>query len=152
MNFEISRVYREIIEEVTRSLHSDQEHHQISPKDIADLKAVWSRKLREMTAPMERYNFRAIQESETIMPSNYSQLKNDHKREVVNFYDDLNEFDSSERDSDERLEALHPNYMMCLYVKVDKNKHKWKVKLKQGFLNIGKSEFVFDNAHGDLTW
>jgi hypothetical protein len=58
----------------------------------------------------------------------------------------------SEVDSEEKLEMQHPNYMMCLYVKVDKNKFKWRVKLKQGFFNIGKSEYVFDSAQGDLTW
>lgn len=117
MNFETTRVYREIIEEVTRNLDLPTEM-------CIKLKHDWSHKLREMTQPQERnLDFKAIHEE-----------------------------NSSDYDSDERLEKIHPNYMMCLYVKVDKSKHKWKVKLKQGFLNIGKIEFVFDMGHGDLHW
>lgn len=160
MNFEISRVYREIIESVTGSLLQESEGSQMSPQEIYDLKAIWSRKLREMTMPTEtslRYG-----KNETIMPS-YLANKNkfadktyDSSNEIkgnVDFYENTTDsLSDSAEDSDQRLEAQCPNYMMCLYSKVDKSKHKWKVKLKQGFLNVGKMEYAFDHAQGDLTW
>lgn len=125
MNFEITRVYREIIEEVTRGLQTDSEALNMTHKEIFDLKALWTNKLRQISTP-DTYRYpRLPMKAET---------------------------DSSSEHSDERLEAQYPNYMMCLYLKVDKSKLKWKVKLKQGFLNIGRKEYAFDSAHGDLTW
>lgn len=166
MNFEISRVYREIIEDVTRALLSDSEVTLLQPQDIFDLKQLWSRKLREMTMPADRPpRYR----DNNSMISSYPNSK---PRYIDSVYDNSNDnnmkmnsnnvpnanvyvsvgSDSEEEDSDQKLEAMFPNYMMCLYSKVDKSKHKWKVKLKQGFLNVGKMEYAFDHAHGDLTW
>lgn len=125
MHFEITRVYREIIEDVTRSLQNDCESLNMTHKEIFDLKALWTNKLRHAS-----------------IPDNYQCPKLPERCD----------FDSSSEFIDESLEAQYPNYMMCLYLKVDKSKHKWKVKLKQGFLNIGRREYAFDNAHGDLIW
>lgn len=150
MNFEMSRVYRDIIEEVMRGLKLEQDEIKMTPKQINDLKNLWGQKLREMTTPtqteMPIYGIRSIKNNETIFPA----LRSD-KIDSKDSFEDLNS-EASESDSDEKLEAQHPNYMMCLYDKVDKSKDRWRVKMKQGFLNIGKNEYAFDTAHGSLYW
>lgn len=160
MNFEISRVYREIIENVTKSLLSDSEVTSLNHEEIFKLKTQWSQKLREMTMPNERPTH--FRDMDNIMPSylsnknkfaDYSHDKSSDSQSVVNTsYENVNKVNDSDEDSDQILETMFPNYMMCLYTKVDKSKYKWKVKLKQGFLNVGKMEYAFDTANGDLAW
>ncbi|KAM0673568.1 transcription factor IIA subunit alpha [Gurleya vavrai] len=144
MNFEISRVYRDIIEEVTRGLLAECDELKMTPKQIAELKMSWGLKLREMTMMDNGYNFRVIQQNEVISPFNNKKEKNENEGSENSSL--------SDSDDDEKLEAAYPNYMMCLYDKVDKSKDRWRVKMKQGFLNVGKSEFAFDTAHGSLYW
>ncbi|KAM0677467.1 transcription factor IIA subunit alpha [Binucleata daphniae] len=197
MNFEMTRVYRDIIEEVMRGLKAEQDEMKISIKQLNELKTLWGQKLREMTTPTEMpsYNFRSISTNETINKSAGStgsagsvsadsagsvsagsagsissansvgsicsetthsaktNEKNDDDDKSVDHksFDDFSS-ELTESNNDEKLEAQHPNYMMCLYDKVDKSKDRWRVKMKQGFLNIGKSEFAFDTAHGSLYW
>lgn len=186
MNFEMTRVYRDIIEEVMRGLKAEQDEMKISIKQLNELKTLWGQKLREMTTPTEMpsYNFRSISTNETINKSAGStgsagsvsagsisstnsvgsicsetthSAKTNEKSDDDDKSVDHKSFDDfsselTESDNDEKLEAQHPNYMMCLYDKVDKSKDRWRVKMKQGFLNIGKSEFAFDTAHGSLYW
>ncbi|EJW02215.1 hypothetical protein EDEG_03333 [Edhazardia aedis USNM 41457] len=171
MNFETSRVYRDIIEEVGRAIEEDTENIGLSLPQIQDLKLAWGRKLREMTSPPENmsyqyrsldgfrpqenlaYKLRGLKSFEPKEPEKKA-VKDYEKMGLDENLSDSSGYlsDESEDDLDSQLEAQYPNYMICLYVKVDKSKFKWRVKLKQGFLNIGKAEFVFDNAHGDLTW
>lgn len=44
------------------------------------------------------------------------------------------------------------NCMVCLYVKVNMSKGKWKCTFKQGFISIGNIDFVFNSAQGELEW
>lgn len=44
------------------------------------------------------------------------------------------------------------NCMVCLYVKVNMSKGKWKCVFKQGFISIGNIDFVFNSAQGELEW
>ncbi|KAM0687327.1 transcription factor IIA subunit alpha [Conglomerata obtusa] len=152
MNFEISRVYRDIIEEVCRSLKADSDELKLSLKQIGDIKSAWGKKLRDITTPTESFAFRPAHCGEMMSPSTFNRTFD--KPTLITRYEKVEEPSSelSVSDSDEKQEALYPNYMMCLYDKVDKSKDRWRVKMKQGFLNVGKSEFAFDTAHGSLYW
>lgn len=120
MFFEMSRVYRDIIEEVGRMLESEND---VDLSTIQNIKSLW---LNNLTDRIERHH-EIVQE-----PTADSTSCSDSEDEVKG------------KDTQ--------NYMMCLFDKVTKNKYKWKVNFKQGFLNIGNADYAFSLAQGDLDW
>lgn len=119
MYFEMSRIYRDIMEEVVKRL----ENSEIDPKTIHILKKKWYEQLND------RIN-------------NYSKLEEN------------NVIEESASDSDEEnIQGRNTkNFMICLYDKVTKNKHKFRTILKQGFINIGAEDYAFLSGTGDLDW
>lgn len=119
MYFEMSRIYRDIIEEVGKKL----EDSDIDPKTIMALKKKWFDHLNDRI-------------------TNYSTLEEN------------NVIEESVSDSDEEsIQGRNTkNFMICLYDKVTKNKHKFRTVLKQGFINIGPEDYAFLSGNGDLDW
>ncbi|ELQ76500.1 RNA polymerase II transcription initiation factor TFIIA, large chain [Trachipleistophora hominis] len=120
MFFEMSRVYRDIVEEVGRMLENESD---VDLKKIHDLKVMW---LNNLTERIENHGD-VVQEP--IVES------------------------ASCSDSEDDIKGKNTqNFMMCLYDKVTKSKYKWRVNFKQGFLNIGNSDYAFSLGQGDLDW
>lgn len=123
MFLEMSRVYRDVIEEVGRMLENESD---IDLKKIHNLKVAW---LNNLTERIERIETINETEEEPIIES------------------------ASCSESEEEVKGKHTkNFMMCLYDKVTKHKCKWKAYFKQGFLNIGNSDYAFLSGQGELEW
>jgi len=63
---------------------------------------------------------------------------------------DSNEF--SESDCEVDGEEPTKNVMLCLFDKVTRVKDKRRCVLKHGFLSIGRTDYTFNIANGDLEW
>ncbi|KCZ74648.1 hypothetical protein H311_04385 [Anncaliia algerae PRA109] len=140
MNFEINRVYRFIIEEVCRTVEDESILTNIDSVALKELKTGWYEKLAEytdlsnmpdMNRPISHLDFEPNY-------NNMMMLDNDV------YMDDIR--------SSETVEENCDNLFMCLYVKVNKSKNKWKCQFKDGFVNIGPMDFAFSTAQGDLLW
>lgn len=119
MFFEMSRIYRDIMEEVVRQL----EESEMDPRVIHMLKKRWFDHLHDRIT-----NYSKIEEAAVV--------------------------EESVSDSDEEnIQGKNTkNFMICLYDKVTKNKHKFRTILKQGFINIGPEDYAFLTGTGDLDW
>ncbi|KAK1349094.1 alpha/beta-like subunit of transcription factor IIA [Hamiltosporidium tvaerminnensis] len=156
MNYEMTSLYRNIIEEVSKSLELDKDETFIDINIIQDIKMAWTKKLKEYTSPPDRDSLYYSNVSSSYNPSEFKSMKRlmaeevERGREVEarsTVSDDL-----SLTESDEIKEEHTNNYMMCLYEKVTKSKNKWRCAFKQGFINIGNTDFAFSTANGDLEW
>ncbi|KAF7682648.1 Transcription initiation factor IIA large subunit [Astathelohania contejeani] len=152
MNYEMSRVYRDIIDTVINSLDSSQDALEIDPQLIHELRCDWTRRIQEYIEPSEptiqhglinRVHFQYGQKHYTNIPQVSDKIYNNTEKEFES--DELGSTESEE-------EKDNGNFIMCLYEKVSKSKNRWRVTLKQGFLNIGNMDFAFSTAHGDLEW
>ncbi|KRH92920.1 RNA polymerase II transcription initiation factor TFIIA, large chain [Pseudoloma neurophilia] len=76
--------------------------------------------------------------------TNYNKLEENQVIEEENSYSDSEEESIKGRNT--------KNFMICLYDKVTKNKHKFRTLLKQGFINIGPEDYAFSTGTGDLDW
>lgn len=140
MNYEITRIYRAIIEDVIKSLENESLYTNIDISVIEDLKSEWLDKINEYT-DLTKINELRESISVSVDENGYIERKKD---DVID-EDYLGSSSSVNDDSGD-------NYLMCLYVKVTKSKNKWKCSFKDGFINIGPLDFAFSTAQGDLYW
>ncbi|KAI5186532.1 hypothetical protein NEHOM01_1532 [Nematocida homosporus] len=66
--------------------------------------------------------------------------------------EELDSNDLSESDCDIDNEETTKNVMLCLFDKVTRVKDKRRCTLKHGFLSIGRTDYTFNVANGDLEW
>ncbi|EOB14296.1 Transcription initiation factor IIA subunit 1 [Nosema bombycis CQ1] len=137
MNLEMSRIYKDIIEEVMNKLENEGEAFNISRSVIFDLQNGWAQKIR---ASAEAKNENVYEHGVYRGFNSYVDIKNP---------EDEN-YDSDDYELLEEEEGS--NFLMCLYVKVHRTRTKYKCSFKQGFINIGNVDFAFSNAQGELDW
>ncbi|EDV19622.1 uncharacterized protein TRIADDRAFT_61892 [Trichoplax adhaerens] len=58
--------------------------------------------------------------------------------------------DASDEDDIDSFEC--DNVIVCQYDKVTRARSKWKLHLKDGIMNIGGNDYVFNKASGDCDW
>lgn len=67
------------------------------------------------------------------------------EEEPLNSGDDVSDEDPSDMfDTD--------NVVVCQYDKITRSRNKWKFYLKDGIMNLGGKDFVFQKANGDAEW
>lgn len=44
------------------------------------------------------------------------------------------------------------NVVVCQYDKITRSRNKWKFYLKDGIMNIGGKDYVFQKSNGDAEW
>ncbi|XP_054273045.1 transcription initiation factor IIA subunit 1-like [Macrosteles quadrilineatus] len=67
------------------------------------------------------------------------------EEEPLNSGDDVSEEDPTDMfDTD--------NVVVCQYDKITRSRNKWKFYLKDGIMNLGGKDFVFQKANGDAEW
>lgn len=140
MNFEINRVYRFIIEEVCKAVEEESILTNIDSSAIKELKTGWFDKLTEYT---DLSNL-----PEVNRPITHIDFEPSFKPFCLEGNEESDDLKSSESVEEDTCE----NLFMCLYVKVNKSKNKWKCHFKDGFVNIGPMDFAFSTAQGDLIW
>jgi hypothetical protein len=152
------KIYEDIINEVIKYLEVDGESVNLSKSMIAELKCDWAEKLAEYTEK-EWINESMNIDMHMQRFSGYDGLRGrrrilDEEKQPVLFEEEDSELTSDFSSSDdlERIEDKNSNYMICLYVKVNKTKNVWKCAFKQGFINIGNVDIAFSSANGELKW
>lgn len=148
MNLEMSRLYKDIIEEVLGKLETEGESCNISRKIIFDLQNGWSQKIRD--------NIESTRVSESLYREfgsfREAKLKKVEAPKVEIPKESEGEAANSDSEDYELLEKEITNHFICLYVKVHRTRTKYKCTFKQGFVNIGNEDFAFSNAQGELDW
>lgn len=67
------------------------------------------------------------------------------EEEPLNSEDDVSDEDGAELfDTD--------NVVVCQYDKITRSRNKWKFYLKDGIMNIGGKDYVFQKSNGDAEW
>ncbi|XP_055387587.1 transcription initiation factor IIA subunit 1 [Condylostylus longicornis] len=67
------------------------------------------------------------------------------EEEPLNSEDDVTDEDASDLfDTD--------NVVVCQYDKITRSRNKWKFYLKDGIMNIGGKDYVFQKSNGDAEW
>lgn len=67
------------------------------------------------------------------------------EEEPLNSEDDVTDEDASDLfDTD--------NVIVCQYDKITRSRNKWKFYLKDGIMNIGGKDYVFQKSNGDAEW
>lgn len=140
MNYEITRVYRAVIDDVTRSLEEESVYTNIESSVIEELRRAWFERISEYT---DLTKINELKESVAVHIDENGYIERN---------DDSNMDESISDSSESVYDEACDNYLMCLYVKVTKSKNKWKCSLKDGFINIGPLDFAFSTAQGDLYW
>lgn len=67
------------------------------------------------------------------------------EEEPLNSEDDVTDEDASDLFETE-------NVVVCQYDKITRSRNKWKFYLKDGIMNIGGKDFVFQKSNGDAEW
>ncbi|EQB59704.1 transcription initiation factor iia subunit 1 isoform 2 [Vairimorpha apis BRL 01] len=139
MNLEMSRIYKELIEEVLLKLELEGEPEGIGRNVIYDIQKGWTQNIRDWYETDHNDDFH-INETQNIQKQ-----KN---------FNDLSYEDEMIISSDEEYEMMEDtnNFLMSMYVKVTRTKCKYKLILKQGFINMGNIDYAFSNAQGELEW
>ena len=44
------------------------------------------------------------------------------------------------------------NVIVCQYEKITRRRRNWKLRLKDGIMNINGRDYVFEKANGDAEW
>lgn len=158
------KIYEDIINEVVSRIEEDGDSVNISRSTIYELRNDWREKLNEYTQSewindsignrelyVQRYpGYGGIGGRTRSFPAKESPLETEPR-----FLGEKEDEYMSEPTSSDDLEVIEDNtgnYMICLYVKVNKSKNKWKCIFKQGFINIGSIDFAFNSAQGELEW
>uniref|UniRef100_A0A0V0G861 Putative transcription initiation factor iia subunit 1 isoform 2 n=1 Tax=Triatoma dimidiata TaxID=72491 RepID=A0A0V0G861_TRIDM len=58
--------------------------------------------------------------------------------------------DVSEEDPSEMFET--DNVVVCQYDKITRTRNKWKFYLKDGIMNLGGKDYIFQKSNGDAEW
>ncbi|EIJ88862.1 hypothetical protein NEPAR06_2078 [Nematocida parisii] len=175
MSSEVPRVYREIIEEVIRSTTENNYRIGIDKNVLEEIKSTWIAKICEYTDIGEykilTYDNRMGMDG--YYSGGYPYSDYGYNRDYPYYYQDKEEKDPSEdqydglpegneeeldsndlSESDCDIESEEPtkNVMLCLFDKVTRVKDKRRCTLKHGFLTIGRTDYTFNVANGDLEW
>lgn len=67
------------------------------------------------------------------------------EEEPLNSEDDVTDEDASDLFDTE-------NVVVCQYDKITRSRNKWKFYLKDGIMNIGGKDYVFQKSNGDAEW
>ncbi|EPR77751.1 Transcription factor TFIIA complex subunit Toa1 [Spraguea lophii 42_110] len=149
MNYEMSRIYRDIIDEVCRSLESDATELYFDSNTIADLKKTWTQKLKG-------YIEKGMVEDNTPKFYGHIPLKGFMTRGNAGAHNvnspNKNLPECEDSSEEQELENMYNNNMICLYEKVSKTKNKWRCTFKHGFINLGNRDYAFNSAIGELEW
>lgn len=141
------KVYEDIINDVISRLEEDADSVGISRSQVYELRNDWKGKLIEYAES----EWLREDIAETCPQPSFCRVARPQSDCLDEGYEDeLSDMVSS--DEVDLIEDKNPNHMICLYVKVNKCKNRWKCVLKQGFINIGSVEFAFNSAHGELEW
>lgn len=157
------KVYEDIINEVVSRLEEDGDSVNIGKATIYELRNDWREKLSEHTRSEWTGDGMVNRGMYSQGYPGYGGLRGRVYSFPVNERLERRPKPNSEEDkygsevtsSDDDLEMVEDNtgnYMICLYVKVNKSKNKWKCVFKQGFINIGNIDFAFNSAQGELEW
>ncbi|KAI5189421.1 hypothetical protein NEMIN01_0484 [Nematocida minor] len=179
MSNEVPRVYREIIEEVIRNTTDDNYRIGMDRAVLDEIKNTWIAKICEYTDIGEykiRHNYNPNNPGvDGYYNGGYPYSDYGYSREYPYYYQDKEEKDHSEdqydggagdthneeeldsndlSESDCDIESEEPtkNVMLCLFDKVTRVKDKRRCTLKHGFLTIGRTDYTFNVANGDLEW
>ncbi|KAH9387465.1 uncharacterized protein NEMAJ01_2361 [Nematocida major] len=182
MSNEVPRVYREIIEEVIRSTTEDSYRIGIDASILDEIKNTWIAKICEYTDIGEykiRHNYSESRVNmEGYFNGGYTYPEYGYNRDYPYYYqekeekdpeneryddqfdglgeeqneEELDSNDLSESDCDVESEEPTKNVMLCLFDKVTRVKDKRRCTLKHGFLTIGRTDYTFNVANGDLEW
>lgn len=146
----MSRIYKDIIEEVMIRLENEGESYNISRNVIFDLQNGWAQKIRAYSEMKSEnvYEHGVYRGYNSYVDT--KSTKEEGEAKPTNDVDSSNE--NVESDDYDMLEEEGSNYLMCLYVKVHRTRTKYKCSFKQGFVNIGNVDFAFSNAQGELEW
>jgi hypothetical protein len=154
------KIYEDIINEVIKYLEADGESVNLSRSMIAELKCDWTEKLAEYTEKEWAGDNMSIDMHMQRFPG-YDGLRGrqrglaeEAKETQPALFDEDEGFvsDASSSEDLEKIENKNSNYMICLYVKVNRTKNVWKCSFKQGFINIGNVDIAFSSANGELRW
>ncbi|ADM11240.1 transcription initiation factor TFIIA-like protein [Encephalitozoon intestinalis ATCC 50506] len=154
------KIYEDIINEVISRLEHAEDEASISKSAIHELRNEWRERLIEYTQG-EWDEDRIVQRGgeqgyRHVRPSEGSGSVfggNPTMEKEPGMFEDYESLSGSSGDSEiigKKVTA--GNCMVCLYVKVNMSKGKWKCTFKQGFISIGKIDFVFNSAQGELEW
>lgn len=176
MSNEVPRVYKEIIEEVIKSTAEESYRIGIDRAVLEEIKNTWIGKICEYTDIGEykiRHNYTDRMNMDPYSGySGYSYPDYGYNREYPYYYEkdekdqsddqfdgiveqneeELDSNDLSESDCDIESEEPTKNIMLCLFDKVTRVKDKRRCTLKHGFLTIGRTDYTFNIANGDLEW
>lgn len=98
------------------------------------------------------YPYYKEEEGEDDEYHQYDGIKQEDEREGPEEEElDSNELTESDCGIDNEGDSTK-NVMLCLFDKVTRVKDKRKCILKHGFLSIGRTDYVFNIATGDLEW
>ncbi|KAI5172657.1 hypothetical protein NEFER03_1713 [Nematocida sp. LUAm3] len=179
MSNEAPRVYREIIEEVIRSTDEDNYKIGIEKNVLEEIKETWIMKICEYSDIGEYKIRHGYTEGRIGMDgyygtyppySDYSYREYPHLRypkekedrdsdydqydglPPVSQEEELDSNDLTDSEGEVNEEETTKNIMLCLFDKVTRVKDKRRCTLKHGFLSIGKTDYTFNVANGDLEW
>lgn len=181
MSSEVPRVYRELIEEVIRTTDEDNYRLGIDRAVLEEIKNTWIAKICEYTDIGEyrirhsyndgrmgmdgyynsTYQYPDYTYREYPYPYYHDKEKDSHPDDPYDQYDgiaepaleeELDSNDLSESDGGVDNEETTKNVMLCLFDKVTRVKDKRRCTLKHGFLSIGRTDYTFNIANGDLEW
>ncbi len=128
----------EIINEVCKLLLEDTDIDRVDNHTIYSLREEWMKTVEEMkikaASNIEGYGEQEEEENiEEELSSSLSQF--------------------SEEAELRRIEKNTKSYLICLYVKVLRNKGKYKCIFKEGFVNLdGSTDIPFNNGNGELEF
>lgn len=157
------KIYEDIINEVISRLEESGDSVNINRSVIYELRNDWREKLGEYTQGewvddavggrdiyTHHFPYGGLRGRTHSFLSKETPMEKEPR-----FLEDKEDEHGSEVTSSDDLELIEDttgNYMICLYVKVNKSKNKWKCVFKQGFINIGNIDFAFNSAQGELEW
>ncbi|KMV66469.1 transcription initiation factor IIA large chain [Encephalitozoon cuniculi EcunIII-L] len=155
------KIYEDIINEVISRLEQVEDEVSIGKSAIHELRNEWRERLIEYTQSEwdgERMRRRDSEQGY----HGYERLSEGPAHAFggkpttakdPGMFEDYGSSDVSSGDSEIiGTKGSTGNCMVCLYVKVNMSKGKWKCTFKQGFISIGNIDFVFNSAQGELEW
>ncbi|KAI5181199.1 hypothetical protein NEOKW01_1418 [Nematocida sp. AWRm80] len=101
--------------------------------------------------PYQYYNEKEDKDSDLDQYDGISSKRTDNTETPQN-EEELDSNELSESDCDVDNDDSTKNVMLCLFDKVTRVKDKRRCTLKHGFLSIGRTDYIFNIANGDLEW
>ncbi|AFM97994.1 transcription initiation factor IIA large chain [Encephalitozoon hellem ATCC 50504] len=154
------KIYEDIINEVISKLEQAEDETNLGKSAIHELRNEWRERLIEYTQGewgVERninndgQGYRGYERPPEESGSGFNGSTMIEREDGM--FEDYESLSASSGDSEIiGKKGNVGNCMVCLYVKVNMSKGKWKCTFKQGFISIGNIDFVFNSAQGELEW